>query len=249
MDSSLRDASTEAEKNIGNFGTELSLRKDVFENVKAFAQTEEAGNLNYEEKRYLKKFLRDGKRNGLEVEDEALEEFKNVTNRINDLGVEFGKCLSEDNSHFYLDEEDLDGVPDDVIESMETNEIGQRKVTTKYPHYKPIIRYAKNPETRFQMEKVFRARCLEENTIRIEELVRLRHKKARMLGYPNHASYVEEVTMAKNPETVKKFLIDLTLKLKKLWAKEKKKMLKLKEAEAEELGFDFDGKINIEDFW
>ena len=50
MDSSLRDASTEAEKTIGNLGTELSLRKDVFENVKAFAQTEQAGNLNYEEK-------------------------------------------------------------------------------------------------------------------------------------------------------------------------------------------------------
>ena len=55
--------------------------------------------------------------------------------------------------------------------------------------------------------------------------------------------------MAKNPETVKSFLTDLTGKLKKLWAAEKEAMLKLKEGEAEQLGFDFDGKINKEDFW
>ena len=247
--SSLRDASTKAAKDIGNLGTELSLRKDVFGNVKAFSETKEAENLNYEEKRYLAKFLRDGKRIGLEVADDKLQEFKNITKRITNLGIEFRKCLSEDTSHFFINEEDLDGVPDDVIESMETNEIGQKKVTTKYPHYKPIIRYAKNPKTRFQMEKVYQARCFVENTERIEELVRLRHRKARMLGYPNHASYVEEVRMAKNPETVKKFLSDLTLKLKKLWSKEKKAMLDAKEAEFKELGYDFDGELNKEDFW
>ena len=79
--------------------------------------------------------------------------------------------------------------------------------------------------------------------------LKLIFKKIYISGYPNHASYVEEVRMAGNPKTVKSFLTDLTGKLKKLWAAEKEKMLKLKEAEAEELGFDFDGKINKEDFW
>ena len=46
MNSSLRDASTKAAKDIGTLGTELSLRKDVFGNVKAFAETNEAENLN-----------------------------------------------------------------------------------------------------------------------------------------------------------------------------------------------------------
>ena len=182
LDSELRDASSKAEKEITSLGTELSLRKDVFENVKAFAKTDEAENLNYEEKRYLNRYLRDGKRNGLEVSEAKLEDFKALKNKISDLEIEFRKCLSEDTTHMYLDEEDLDGVPDDVIQSMETNEIGQRKVTTKYPHYNPIIRNAKNPKTRFRMEKIFQSRCMEENTPRIEEMVKLRHKKAVMLG-------------------------------------------------------------------
>ena len=55
--------------------------------------------------------------------------------------------------------------------------------------------------------------------------------------------------MAKKPANVKKFLLDLKYKLQNLWTSEKKNMLKLKEAEAKELGFEFDGKINKEDFW
>ena len=181
LDSELRDASSKAEKEITSLGTELSLRKDVFENVKAFAKTDEAENLNYEEKRYLNRYLRDGKRNGLEVSEAKLEDFKALKNKISDLEIEFRKCLSEDTTHMYLDEEDLDGVPDDVIQSMETNDIDQRKVTTKYPHYNPVIKYAKNPQTRFRMEKIYQSRCVE-NTPRIEEMVKLRHKKAVMLG-------------------------------------------------------------------
>ena len=55
--------------------------------------------------------------------------------------------------------------------------------------------------------------------------------------------------MAKNPANVKKFLLDLKYKLQNLWASEKQNMLKLKESEAGEFGFEFDGKINKEDFW
>ena len=55
--------------------------------------------------------------------------------------------------------------------------------------------------------------------------------------------------MAKKPANVKKFLLDLKYKLQKLWTSEKQNMLKLKETEAKELGFEFDGTINKEDFW
>ena len=53
--------------------------------------------------------------------------------------------------------------------------------------------------------------------------------------------------MAKNPKTVKKFLSVLNTKLQVLWKKERKKMLKLKSREAEELGFEFNDKIGGED--
>lgn len=245
----LRDASSKADKKMSVLSIDLSLRKDVFDNVKTFSETGPAKTLNYEQKRYLNDFLRGGKRNGLLLSGEDLANFKTMKKRISELGIDFRKCLSEDTSYFYIEEKNLEGVAEDVIESMEMDELGRRKVTTKYPHYHPVIKSCRNPKTRFTMEKVFQSRCVEENTPRIEELVRLRHQRANLLGYPNHAAFVLEEKMAKTPEIVTKFLSDLTSKLQVLWKDEKSAMLALKEAEAVELGYEFDGKINKEDFW
>ena len=55
--------------------------------------------------------------------------------------------------------------------------------------------------------------------------------------------------MAKTPEKVEKFLADISTKLQVLWKDEKQTMLDMKEAEAKELGFEFDGTLAKEDFW
>ena len=185
MEKALRDASSEANKKITEVQIDLSLRKDVFLNIKQFSQTEEAKNLNYEQKRYVEETVRAGKRNGLLLAADDLEEFKKNKKRISELGIDFRKCLSEDTSHFYADEKDLSGVPADVIESMEKDERGKRKVTTKYTHYYPVIKKCKNPKTRYLMEKTKQTMCVEENTPRIEELITLRQKQATLLGMFN----------------------------------------------------------------
>ena len=136
----LRDASTAAGKEISNLSTDLGTRKDVFSVVKAFSETKEAENMNPEQKRYLADYLRAGKRGGLELSDEKLEQLKTLKKKLSDLGTDFRRCLSEDTSFFWIDEAELDGVPEDVIDSMEVDEEGKRKVTTKYPHYRPVIR-------------------------------------------------------------------------------------------------------------
>lgn len=74
-------------------------------------------------------------------------------------------------------------------------------------------------------------RCMEENTPILEELISLRQKQAELLGYKNHAHYVLEERMAKNPENVAHFLTNLSEKLQPLWEDEKVVMLKFKKEE------------------
>ena len=52
----------------------------------------------------------------------------------------------------------------------------------------------------------------------------------------------------KDPGTVKKFLTELGSKLVPLWQEEQSVMLRMKEEEAKELGFEFNGKLNFWDF-
>ena len=134
--------------------------------------------------RYLRKNLEAGKRNGLGLAGEELEEFKLVKKKISELGIAFRSCLSEDTSHIWVKEEELAGVPRDLVSTLERSASGELKVhtskiwkkksihlnqvTCQYPHYQPVIKMCSVPETRFKIEKAFQSRCVDHNTKIIE---------------------------------------------------------------------------------
>ena len=51
LDKNLRDASSEAEKLLDELSVEMSMRKDVFDNIVAFSKTDEAKTLSPEYQR------------------------------------------------------------------------------------------------------------------------------------------------------------------------------------------------------
>ncbi|KAH9301451.1 hypothetical protein KI387_013034, partial [Taxus chinensis] len=53
-------------------------------------------------------------------------------------------------------------------------------------------------------------RCLEENTLILEELIQLRYKMARLLGYSDYAGYALATQMARTPFKVMEFLEDIS---------------------------------------
>ena len=64
VDKSLRDASVNADKKLSAFGVEMSMKKDVFDNVCFFKDKFGLDSLTPELKRYVEKTIQDGKRNG-----------------------------------------------------------------------------------------------------------------------------------------------------------------------------------------
>ena len=64
-------------------------------------------------------------------------------------------------------------------------------MTMKYPHFFPVTRKCNNPKTRFEMEKTYQSRCMAENTAIIEEIVELRRQQAELMGYEDHATYIQ----------------------------------------------------------
>jgi len=81
------------------------------------------------------------------------------------------------------------------------------------------------------MEIAFNSRCLKENSEILEKLVTLREEHAKVLGYPTHAAFMQEILMAKNPTTVENFLKNLVEKVTPRWVQEKEEMLQLKKKE------------------
>ena len=244
-DKETRGASTDADKKLSDFEVEMSMRKDVFNNLVACFEKNES--MPPEGKRFLERLIKYGKRNGLHLSSEVQGEIKAIKKRMSDLSIDFNKNINEENTILEFTLQELNGLPEDFISSLDKGDGGKLQVTLKYPHYFPIMKKANNAETRRKLEAAFSSRCMKENSPILEELVELRAKMASLLGYPTHASYITEMRMAKTAGNVANFLSELAQKLDTLGEKEIKELLQLKKAEYEKHGWDYDGKINMWD--
>ncbi|XP_069128024.1 thimet oligopeptidase-like [Argopecten irradians] len=242
----LRDASVAADKKLSDFDVEMSMRKDVFDSVVDFQEKMTDG-MCPEAKRFVEKMIKHGRRNGLHLPKEVQDKIKGIKKRMSELSIDFSKNCNEENTVLEFSEEELAGLTEDFLKSLDKTDDGKLKVTLKYPHYFPCMKKARNPATREKMETAFNSRCKKENTPILEELVRLRHEKAQLLGYPTHAAFVLDMRMAKKAESVAAFLKDLASKLQQLKAEEMKLFLEYKKEECDKHGFQFDNTIRYWD--
>lgn len=84
--------------------------------------------------------------------------------------------------------------------------------TLDYPSYAPFMKYSEVRELRKQMYMANSTKALggdTDNTGIVKQIADLRIKMSEMLGYDTYAEYALEENMAKDPETVNKFISDL----------------------------------------
>ncbi|XP_031205743.1 thimet oligopeptidase [Mastomys coucha] len=243
----IRTASTEADKKLSEFDVEMSMRQDVYQRVVWLQEKIPKDSLKPEAARYLERLIKLGRRNGLHLPQDTQERIKNIKKRLSLLCIDFNKNLNEDTTFLPFTREELGGLPEDFLNSLEKTEDGKLKVTLKYPHYFPLLKKCHVPETRRLLEEAFNCRCKEENCAILKELVSLRAQKSSLLGFHTHADYVLEMNMAKTSQTVATFLDELAQKLKPLGEQERAVILELKEAECTKRGLPFDGRIHAWD--
>ncbi|XP_059385044.1 thimet oligopeptidase isoform X2 [Carassius carassius] len=242
----VRTASTEADKKLSEFDVEMSMREDVYQRIVALEKLSDES-LTPEAKRYMERLIKLGKRNGLHLPKDTQEEIKKIKKKMSTLCIDFNKHLNEDTTCLHFSREELGGLPEDFLNSLEKEESGKLKLTLKYPHYFPTMKKCFVPETRKKLEEAFHSRCKQENSAILKELVELRSQKSSLLGFSTHADFVLEMNMAKTSKTVAAFLEDLAHKLKPLGEQERAMILKLKEQESQKRNLPFTGELHAWD--
>jgi len=249
-DQAVRDASTEAEELMDDFSIESSMREDVYKLVDAAVKHDEK--LDAESQRLLEKTHKDYIRHGLGIPaGPKRDRYKEIKKRLSQLCIIFSKNLNEEVGGIWFDPKELDGVPEDVMSLFvkgEGENAGKVKMTFKYPDVFPTLKFAKNPATRKQVY-LGNENKLPQNIPIFREVILLRDEAARLLGYPNHASFIIEDKMAKTPKTVDDFLGDLRQRLKKGGESERKALRELKEQDLKSRGMEksIDGRYYIWD--
>ncbi|KAM4739672.1 thimet oligopeptidase isoform 2-T2 [Anableps anableps] len=242
----VRAASTEADKRLSEFDVEMSMREDVYLRVVALQKKMEAAIMSPEARRYMERLIKLGRRNGLHLPTETQQEIKSIKKKLSNLCIDFNKNLNEDTTSLSFTRDQLGGLPEDFLSSLEKDG-DELKITLKYPHYFPTMKKCFVPETRRKLEEAFNSRCKEENSAILKELVKLRAQKSSLLGFSTHADFVLEMNMAKSGKKVASFLEDLSRKLKPLGEDERAVLLQLKQKECEKRGVSFDGQLHAWD--
>lgn len=253
-DKEVRDASTKATELLQDFEIEASLRHDLFVQFdkvwQACKDDAKFKKEHFELYKFVEKCHKDYVRAGLNLPEEKRNKVKELQKKMSNNSLQFSKNLGEQKEFVAFTTEELDGVSASVMDQFEkftdTDGVEKHKVTFKYPDILPVLKTAKNPETR---KRAFGGdqNKVPQNEVLFLETLRLRDELAGLLGYSTYANYNLDIKMAKKQETVLAFLEDLKNKLKPLGVKEIEALKSLKEKDCKEFAIPFDNHYYIWD--
>jgi len=249
-DDKLRDASSESDEKLRKFQVDCGMRVDMYEAFTAYDEQRAArgDKLNPEAERLVQRMIRDFRRNGLALSEDKREKVKELKKLLSEKEVTFQKNLNEDKTRHAFTVEELEGMNEDYIGSLEDAGDGKKWVTLKYPDILPLMQKCKVENTRKVMDALKGSQCETVNAPLLEDALKIRQELATILGYSDHASYVLEERMAKKTQTALDMEADLVKKLAPFADRELAALAKLKGELAAERGETSDGKINSWDF-
>lgn len=189
-------------------------------------------------------------RAGALLTPEQKNELKQVNEQLSTLGVQFSNNLLADNNAFTLvidNPNDLKGLPTSIQTAANTEALNRKKegvwiFTLSKPSLIPFLTYADNRELREKMYKAYLERCSHgdssDNSKIINQIVKLRLDKAKLLGYPSYAALALDEEMAKTPENAYALLDQLWQPSLELAKKELEEMKAIKKAETGDDSFE-----------
>jgi peptidyl-dipeptidase Dcp len=195
---------------------EIYLDTELFHRIdEVFARRESLG-LDGEEVRVLERIHLDFVRAGAKLQADDKAELSQLTEELAGLGVQFGQNVLADEQGYVLplSRDDLAGLSEQGIaaarEAAAERGLEGYAVTTSRSSAEPFLQFAERRDLR---EKVFKAWTTRgdngnahDNNRLIAETVKLRVRRANLLGYSTFAHFRLADTMAKNPETARKLL-------------------------------------------
>ncbi len=210
---------------------------------KAFKEYQE-GNaqneyLNAERTHFLNSTLATARRFGLEMDAASFEKMKTLIKQIALLSDQFCTNVSQDHSSLAVTKEDLTGLDDEFISTLQKDK-NFYILACDYPTQTKILANCSVASTRKAYYRAFRNRAFPQNLPLLNELVNKRDELAQLLGYDSYAKFDIELEMAKDPSNVANFLEALSVKTREKASRE----WKLLTQELPESVTLTDGKIN-----
>ncbi|MEY8847706.1 M3 family metallopeptidase [Psychroserpens sp. XS_ASV72] len=212
-DSVTRAKGIEYSKKLDSLNTVISSDKDLFKQFETFAASEDYSKLNDRRKRFVDDIIDGFKLSGVNLDNEKLKEYKALMADISDLTSQYSTNMNTADAVLTLDEKGAKGLPESFKETYKSDD-GSYKIPAMPSTRGPVMQNATSSETRKQYQMLYSNRGADKNIDILKQLVEKRYQLGKLMGYDTYAEYNLVPKMAKNPETVWKFINDLVAESK-----------------------------------
>ncbi|MDN5350739.1 MAG: peptidyl-dipeptidase Dcp [Bacteroidales bacterium] len=218
---------------------DIMLNPELFARIKSVYDNRDQFNLNDEQHMLLEKMYKRFVRGGALLDQTAQDQLRKLNEELSMLSLQFGENILAETNKFEVvidDKSRLEGIPDNFLAAAaeaatEAGYDGKWLFTLQKPSMLPVLQYANDRDLR---ETLFKGYIMRgdnnddfDNKKILSRMASLRAQRAQLLGYKNHAAFVLEQNMAKNPETVNAFLDELIAAAMPMAKKEAKALQQL----------------------
>jgi len=202
-DSAFRASSEILSQEASDFGTKLSLNRDVYDALsgldisKADAQT----------KFYVEKTLRSFRLSGIDKDEATRNKIRALNEELVKIGQEFSRNIRADvKTVTAKDVKELDGLPEDFIKNKKVEADGSIILTINYPDAIPVFKYAKSEDLRKRMYIAYNNRAYPQNIDVLNKMIAKRNELAKLIGFDSWANYITNDKMIKNAQNASDFI-------------------------------------------
>ncbi len=244
----LREAYNACLPMLSNYSTEMGQNEALFKAYQAIAQSDEFQSHDKAQKKIVANALRDFKLSGIDLEPSKKQRYKEISQELSKLTSRFEENLMDATnawSKLITDSADLAGLPKSALaQAKQTAQANQQigwMITLQFPSFQAVMTYADSRALRREHYEAFVTRASDlgphagrwDNSQIMEQILALRHEKARLLGYDNYAELSLTTKMADSPDQVISFLEDLA---DKSWRQARKDLYELREFASKHYG-------------
>lgn len=215
------DTNDEMQKVEAKMSPKLSAHSDkimmndaLFERVKKVYEGRKTAGLDELQVRLTEQTYKDFVRSGANLSKEQKKELAKINEELSLATVEYARNLLAASAEFEMvleSSEELDGLPTSVRNAAreaaeEAGYKGKYLFTLSKPSMLPFLTYSKNRELRQRLYEGYLNKGnlgdKNDNKEVINTIIKLRTRKANLLGFASHAHFVLDNVMAKTPENV-----------------------------------------------
>lgn len=205
---------------LNEASNQLNLNEALFQRIKAVYDNADGLKLSNVQKRVVEKYYRQFAEQGAALPPEKKEQLIKVNDELSKLFIQFNKNLLNATNAFFVtvyDKADLAGLPESSV-AQAAEEAGKRGLeglwvfTVQAPSRLPVLQYADNRGLREAIHKGYTTLAsfgANNNYPVIEQIVKLRAEKAKIMGFDNFAQMMTARVMAKTPEAANNLLLQV----------------------------------------